>query len=776
MAKPASEFAKVRDLSVSARLRKVLAVLGATYCVVALRSLGLGLSETGPLLIFLAATAISLVSLVSCAMLQSNRFAASRVHLGCVIGSLVLGDGMLRLYLTSDPSQVVVILLLLVVCASMLNWEDYVFIMLLSVTGWGVAVMTFLVRADTYSWSQILAGTAALSGLVAWFRQRRPHSDFERRGKTLKKTLEPQVTHLDDVSSPEHLALAVQGTQDGLWYWDLKGKTFRFSSCWETLFGYGPGELSTDADEWFSRVHPAYLAELQARIAAHLQGESEQFRYEHRMRRKDGSYFWVSARATAIRDSSGEALGLAGSHSDITALITVERQLLDDAFHDKLTGLPNRHFFMGRLDTAVEQKRQQREDAYLFAVMFLDLDRFKSINDTLGHQVGDQLLTCVAGRLQNCVGPSNFVARLGGDEFVILLDRVAEPEEAMQVGATISDALSSPFQIGGIEVLSGASIGIALSSEEFEAAEELVRLADVAMYHSKTKRKGRPELFHDSMNVQATKASILQKELKSALDQGQFLVHYQPCFSIQSGKILGVEALIRWQRSEDELLNPADFIPLAEETGLIHDIGEWVLRTACAQNSAWQRAGAPPVRIAVNLSAKQLQLTEFPQTVLAILNETKLAPEWLDLELTETALMDSFEKAPGTLERLADLGIRVSLDDFGTGYSSLNYLRRFNFQTLKMDRCFVSEIATDSKAAAIVKSLISLAHDLGISVIAEGVETEDQLRMLAAERCDQIQGFLTSKPVAPEEMLSLLQSVNVQKRRSRRRRYGKKAL
>ncbi len=363
-----------------------------------------------------------------------------------------------------------------------------------------------------------------------------------------------------------------------------------------------------------SRVHPGYLAELQARIAAHLQGESEQFRYEHRMRHKDGSYFWVSARATAIRDSSGArrsfrhilmsglvafipaiwrnckrglssrqspnssgtsiachkdgsyfwvsaratairdssgaALGLAGSHSDIAALITVERQLLDDAFHDKLTGLPNRHFFLGRLETAVEQKRQQGSEAHLFAVMFLDLDRFKSINDTLGHQVGDQLLTCVAGRLQNCLGPSDMVARLGGDEFVILLDRVRDAEEALHVGARISDALSAPFQIGGSEVLSSASIDIALSREPFDVAEDLVRLADLAMYHSKTQRKGRPELFNNRMNVQATKTSTLQKELVSALQGEQFLLNYQPWFSIQSGKILGVEALIRWQRSE----------------------------------------------------------------------------------------------------------------------------------------------------------------------------------------------------------------------------------
>jgi len=577
------------------------------------------------------------------------------------------------------------------------------------------------------------------------------------QAKAQQQAIEREA-HLDAAGS--HLTLAVQGTQDGLWYWDLKANTFRFSSGWETLLGFTKGELLQDPNEWFSRVHPAYRAELDARIMAHLRGETEQFRYEHRMRRNDGSYFWVSARATASRDGSGEALGLAGSHSDITALIPVERELLDDAFHDRLTGLPNRHFFMGRLDTAVEQRRQEGDRKRLFAVVFLDLDRFKHVNDTLGHQVGDQLLAGVARRLQGCVGPSDMVARLGGDEFVILLDCVRDTEEALRAGERISAAFVAPFEIDGSKVGCGASIGIALSRERFDATEDLVNLADLAMYHSKTQRKGRPELFHERMREQPTKLASRQSELARALTEEEFLLDYQPYFDLQSGKILGVEALIRWQ-SQNLLLSPSDFIPLAEETGLIHGIGEWVLRTACAQSSAWQRAGIPPVQMAVNVSAKQLHEADFAQRVVAILAETGLAPRWLNLELTESALMDTYEKAPATLERLDTLGIGTSIDDFGTGYSSLNYLRRFNFQTLKMDRCFVSDIATNNKAAVIVKGLISIAHNLGISVIAEGVERHDQLRLLVAENCDHVQGFLTGRPVAPEQMLTLLRSVNV---------------
>jgi EAL domain-containing protein (putative c-di-GMP-specific phosphodiesterase class I) len=263
------------------------------------------------------------------------------------------------------------------------------------------------------------------------------------------------------------------------------------------------------------------------------------------------------------------------------------------------------------------------------------------------------------------------------------------------------------------------------------------------------------------MKEQPTKLASRQSELARALKDKEFLLEYQPYFDMQTGRILGVEALIRWQ-SQNLVLSPSDFIPLAEETGLIHDIGEWVLRTACAQSIAWQRAGIPPVQMAVNVSAKQLHEADFAQRVVAVLDETKLAPRWLNLELTESALMDTYEKAPATLERLDTLGIGTSIDDFGTGYSSLNYLRRFNFQTLKMDRCFVSDMATNKKAAVIVKGLISIAHNLGISVIAEGVERHDQLRLLAAENCDHVQGFLTGRPVAPEQILRLLRSVNLQ--------------
>jgi diguanylate cyclase (GGDEF)-like protein len=390
--------------------------------------------------------------------------------------------------------------------------------------------------------------------------------------------------------------------------------------------------------------------------------------------------------------------------------------------------------------------------------MFLDLDRFKVINDSLGHLVGDQLLEAVAGRLKHCARPEDVVARFGGDEFVILLERLRDPEEAMNVAARIQAALSATFHIGGREVASGVSIGIVLSTEATDSIEDLLRYADMAMYQAKSKGKGQSQIFSQNMQEQASKLCDMQTELSRAVERHQLLLDYQPCVSLRSGKILGVEALVRWQRSVNQLVQPVEFIPLAEELGLINDIGDWVLRSACAQNAAWQRQGMPPVRMAVNVSARQLQQKDFPQRVMSILEQTKLKPEWLELELTETALMGSLDAAPRTLEQLGALGIPISIDDFGTGYSSLDYLRRFNFSTLKMDRCFVSDIVSDKKAAAVARGLITLAHNLDLSVTAEGVEHISQLDFLAAEHCDQVQGYLACRPASAEKLTERLSS------------------
>lgn len=753
---PSSEVQRALDIRVGASLQKVLPAIVVFYLAVSVGTFVLA-TDGGAAIPGWLGYATGVASMISWMLLRHGYVAPNRVHLiGSAVGALIAIHSLAEFSVASNLTFVMVILLALIGGAcTLLSWSGFVLMASLSLAGWLAIAPQKLSLVSLISWSLAMVTAVTVSGFRTRWRLQKHYRAEEARVREQNREKHRQ---LQEQRTRERFELAVQGTDDGFWYWDLVSNVFQFSSSWGAMLGYERGELESNPEEWFSRVHPGYLVKLKAELSAHLSGQSGQFRNEHRIRRKDGTYLWVLARGTAVRDDSGEALGLAGSHADITALIEVEKRVLNDSFHDKLTDLPNRHFFIGRLEKKIEGKKQDGKRIPPFAVMFLDLDRFKIINDSLGHAAGDRLLAAVAARLRNCARPDDVVARFGGDEFVILLERIRDSAEALSVGTRIQKALSAPFEIDGREVASGASIGIVLSSGETDQSEDLVRNADIAMYHAKTRGKGQVQIFNESMHAHASRLCDLQNDLRRALERQELLLHYQPCFSVCSGRILGVEALIRWQRSESELIQPNDFIPMAEEIGLINEIGEWALRSACAQNSAWQQAGIPPVRMAVNLSARQLQQKEFPRTVLRILNETNLPSKWLELELTETALMDSLDLAPTTLEQLGALGIGMSIDDFGTGYSSLNYLRRFNFQTLKMDRCFISDIPTDKKAAALARGLITFAHDLNLSVTAEGVEQNAQLAFLAAERCDQAQGFLASKPLPPEHLATLLRS------------------
>lgn len=430
----------------------------------------------------------------------------------------------------------------------------------------------------------------------------------------------------------------------------------------------------------------------------------------------------------------------------------VEDTIRHQASHDLLTGLPNRLLFNDRLSLALAKIHQRRE---MLAVIFLDLDSFKNINDTLGHAVGDRLLQNVSQRLKNCLGENDTVARWGGDEFTILLSSIESAADAAKVAQQILDELDTPFNFIEQEFYVKASIGIALAPYDGEDAETLLKNADAAMYRAKHQGRNNYQMYTPAIGNKALERLVLENNLYKALQREEFLLHYQPQIDLNTGEIIGMEALIRWQSGEKGLIPPNHFIPLAEETGLICPIGEWVLRTACVQNRAWQKQGLPPIRVAVNLSGRQFQQQNLVKTIAKVLEDTGLNPEYLEIEITESIAVQDVDFTISVLQSLQRMGIHISIDDFGTGYSSLWSLKRFPLNTLKIDRSFVRDLMRDSKDAAIITAVIALGHGLDLKVIAEGVETPEQLSFLRSVNCDSVQGYLFSPPVSALEATQL---------------------
>jgi diguanylate cyclase (GGDEF)-like protein len=465
----------------------------------------------------------------------------------------------------------------------------------------------------------------------------------------------------------------------------------------------------------------------------------------------------VHRRAEVLRDEEGEPLRMIGTVHDVTERKALEEQLEYQALHDALTGLPNRALFMDRLDHAVV--RAGRREAQL-AVLFMDLDDFKVVNDSLGHEAGDKLLVAVAERLRACLRPEDTAARLGGDEFTILLEDLTGVGGAIRVAERIAEALQTAFVLGRREVFVTASFGIALWDEARQSPADLLRNADQAMYRAKHAGKARYEVFEEAMNARALERLEMENDLRRALERREFTVHYQPVVMLEAVKFVGFEALVRWDRPEHGLLTAGEFVPLAEDTGLIIPIGRWVLQEACRQARDWQQRypSDPPPTVFVNLSAKQLQDPDLVQTVSRTTRQTGLDPRCLELEITEGAAMDDAPATAAVLEELKTLGVRVAIDDFGTGYSSLSYLERFPVDSLKVDCSFIGSLGRDPGATVLVRAMIDLAHALGSRVIAEGVETDEQLRRVRELGCDLAQGYHFSRPLPGEEAGALLET------------------
>ncbi len=553
-------------------------------------------------------------------------------------------------------------------------------------------------------------------------------------------------------------SLAARIANDGLWEWDLETNRLYLSPRWRAILGCH--EIETGPGEWFSRVHPDDIKGLLSKVIAHLYHHIPYVEYEYRIVRRDGSLRWILCRGLAQRDATGRAYRIAGSQTDVTERKEHQwtiAQLHQNALQDTLTFLPNRTFFLKQLSQRFAQK--PKEDSS-FAVLLLDIDRFRVINNSLGPSISDQVLIGVARRMEEYISNTASIARTGNDEFAILVDQVVNPASIIELVDRVQSQLTVPFFVQEHEIFITSSIGIALCTSVYNHSEDLVRDADTALHRAKEMGGARYVFFDAVMHTVALEQLHLERDLRRALEQQEFCVYYQPIISLKFGKIVGFEALIRWNHPERGLLEPAEFIVLAEETGLINSLDRWVLREACQQLQKWQHQFPQyhSLSMSVNLSSKQFTQPDLVEYVGKTLRETGIAAHNLSLEITESVVMENTEHSINMLSGLQALHIQLDVDDFGTGYSSLSYLHRFPTSSLKIDRSFVSRIGLDSESAEIVQTIVRLGQILNMSIIAEGVETVEQLMYIRQLECCFAQGYFFSRPLDRQSVENLLAS------------------
>lgn len=573
-------------------------------------------------------------------------------------------------------------------------------------------------------------------------------------GHRLRYMLRASHAMADLAKSRENLADAQRLAGLSSWEWDLEQNLVYWSKEIYHTFGVSEESVNSNSESFWNLIHPDDREVVKDAFAAAIKAEKP-YNQDYRIVLPNGATQIIHVQGRTEYDGDGRALRMRGTIQDITERKRTEEQIRHLAFYDSLTSLPNRMLFKEQLGQALQAAR--REERYV-AILFLDLDNFKRVNDTLGHTIGDLLLQDVGARLAQSVRgedsvarnpsaqPNSTVARLGGDEFTVLLSRIAQTQDAAKVAQRILDSLALPSAVGGHELFVSASIGIAVYPFDGEEIETLLKNADAAMYQAKSDGRGRYCFYSPSMNATALEKLNLERGLRKALERGELVLYFQPMVQGTTGEVIGNEALLRWQHPERGLIPPNDFIPLAEETGLITSIGEWVIEAACKQNFEWQRAGLPTVPVTVNLSSLQFHDPHLAAKVAQILKRTGLDPRYLTLELTESMLMQDSERNVTTLNELQRLGVQMAIDDFGTGFSSFNYLKRFPVDHLKIDQSFVRDITHDQGNAAIARAIIALARSLNLGVIAEGVETLEERDFLQANGSPDMQGYLFCQP------------------------------
>jgi diguanylate cyclase (GGDEF)-like protein/PAS domain S-box-containing protein len=568
---------------------------------------------------------------------------------------------------------------------------------------------------------------------------------------TERRTTQDALVHSEGRlrKSEERLALALYSGSDGLWDWNFATGQAWYSERWQTMLGYEQGDIKPHISSWNNLTHPDDLSHDQSLMKEHLEGLTEFYACEHRLRMKSGEYKWVLTRGRIVeRDARGVPQRLVGTDIDITERKASEQHIAYMARHDVLTGLPNRTVFHEHLEQRLAEVRRGRGQA---ALLCLDLDRFKLVNDTLGHPAGDKLLRQVASRLKAAAREGDVVVRLGGDEFAIIVSHLDPAHQSSVLAQRVIETVGQPLDLGGRLVTVGVSIGIALAPTSGDTPDTLFKNADLALYRAKATARSNYRFYEAGMDTAVETRMQLELEMREAVLCGGFALHYQPVLRLADHKIVGFEALMRWPHPSRGMIAASTFIPLAEETGLIVPLGSWALREACREAASWP----DDLRIAVNVSAVQFQHPGLEQSVMSALDASGLAPQRLVLEITESVLVQDAEAVTACLHRLKSLGVRIALDDFGTGYSSLSYVRRFPFDQIKIDRSFIREIS-DPVAAAIVRAVVGIAAQLGATVTAEGVETTAQLEHVGREGCTDVQGYLISQPLAGEKIIEFI--------------------
>jgi PAS domain S-box/diguanylate cyclase (GGDEF) domain len=549
--------------------------------------------------------------------------------------------------------------------------------------------------------------------------------------------------------SEERYKLALLGSHDGIWDWDIKNSSFYYSEKWAAMLGYTKANLPIANISWVSFIHPEDIVVFNNEMDNYLSRKSEKYKCEYRLRTAEGSYIWVSDVGAATWNEGGIPVRMVGSHTDITEQKKWSEKIQKMAYYDSLTELPNKFSLYRDLNSLCKQN-------YNFSVLFMDLDNFKSVNDLLSHNFGDELLKALSLELRSLFSDNCTIYRWGGDEFVLIVKDIKTEEELTQFIDSIIELLEKPIIVDGCEQFITASIGACLYPRDSKIPEDLIKHSDMAMYQAKNLGKNNYHIYNPSILSKILEQATLERELRYALKNNEFRVYYQPRIDIKSNKLVGMEALLRWVKPDGTIISPVIFIPKAEETGLIIPIGEFVIKEACAQLKQWESMGYKSLVVSINLSPKQIEDRNLMNVIKQSLKETELNPSHIELEITESAAIKDMNQTIALLKDLKELGINVLLDDFGTGYSSLNFLRLLPVTTIKIDKSFIDKVEDDTAEKIIVKSLISLAHDIRMRVIAEGIETNSQLGFLKEHYCDEAQGFYFSKPIPPKEFEELL--------------------